>query len=151
MLEDFIEFVVKHVVENPEDVRVSCEEKEDRLHYTLFVAGTDLGRAIGKDGRNAKAMRTLLSAASALRGRKSVLEISNEPSKPVPSEESPSESEEESPSESEEESPSESEEESPSESEEESPSESEEESPSESEEESPSESEEESPSESKES
>jgi predicted RNA-binding protein YlqC (UPF0109 family) len=80
VLEDFITFIAQHLVDKPEDVRVVREEEEDRIHYTLSVAAEDLGRVIGKDGRNAKAMRTLLTAASALRGHRAVLEIANEPS-----------------------------------------------------------------------
>lgn len=79
MLDDYIKFVAQHLVERPEDVAVTSEEEDDRVRYTLTVAAEDLGRVIGKDGRNAKAMRTLLTAASALRGRRAVLEISNEP------------------------------------------------------------------------
>lgn len=78
VLEDFIKFIAQHLVEKPEDVVVSMVEEEDRHHYTLVVSGPDLGRVIGKDGRNAKAMRTLLTASSALRGKRAILEISNE-------------------------------------------------------------------------
>ncbi len=80
MLEDFILTMAQHVVERPESVQVKVEEEEDRLHYTLSVASEDLGRVIGKDGRNAKAMRTLLTASAAMRGKRAVLEIANEPS-----------------------------------------------------------------------
>ena len=80
MLDEFIAFVAQHLVEKPESVRVSATDEEDRDRYVLSVAAEDLGRVIGKDGRNAKAMRTLLTATAALRGRRAVLEIANEPS-----------------------------------------------------------------------
>lgn len=80
MLDEFIAFVAQHLVEKPEAVQVSAEDEEDRDRYILAVAAEDLGRVIGKDGRNAKAMRTLLTAAAALRGRRAILEIANEPS-----------------------------------------------------------------------
>lgn len=81
MLEDFVKMMAQHLVEKPEDVQVILKEEEERDHYTLNVSSEDLGRVIGKDGRNAKAMRTLLTAASALRGRRAVLEIANDPVK----------------------------------------------------------------------
>ncbi len=78
MLEEYITFIAQHLVEKPEQVSVSVEEKEDRIQYILTVASSDLGRVIGKDGRNAKALRTLLTAASALRGRRAILDIASE-------------------------------------------------------------------------
>lgn len=79
MLEDFITFIAQHLVDKPEAVRVNVTDEEDRTRYVLSVSAEDLGRVIGKDGRNAKAMRTLLTASSALRGQRAVLEIANEP------------------------------------------------------------------------
>jgi len=79
VLEDFISFIAKHLVDKPEHVQVAQDENEERIRYVLSVGAEDLGRVIGKDGRNAKAMRTLLTAAAALRGRKAILEISNDP------------------------------------------------------------------------
>lgn len=80
MLEDFIAFMAQHLVERPESVQVAVEDEEERTRYILSVAAEDLGRVIGKDGRNAKAMRTLLTASAAMRGKRAVLEIANEPS-----------------------------------------------------------------------
>lgn len=80
MLDDYVKLMAQHLVEQPEDVVVEATEEEDRDFYLLAVAAEDLGRVIGKDGRNVKAMRTLLTAVSARKGRRAVLEVSNEPS-----------------------------------------------------------------------
>jgi len=80
VLEEFIAFVAQHLVEKPESVQVSVVDEPDRVRYVLAVASEDLGRVIGKDGRNAKAMRTLLTASAAMRGKRVILEIANEPS-----------------------------------------------------------------------
>ena len=74
-MRDFIVFVVKHLVENPDVVNVAEEEVEGRIHYRLSVGSGDIGRVIGKEGRTAKALRTIINAASALNGQLSTLEI----------------------------------------------------------------------------
>ncbi len=75
MLNDFVAFIAKHLVEKPEEVEVTVEDKDEYLHYKLSVSTGDLGRVIGKEGRNARAMRVLLTAVSARQGRKAILEI----------------------------------------------------------------------------
>lgn len=80
VLEDYVKLMAQNLVEQPEDVVVEATEEEDRDYYLLSVAAEDLGRVIGKDGRNVKAMRTLLTAVSARKGRRAVLEVSNDPS-----------------------------------------------------------------------
>ncbi len=80
MLDDFIKFIAQHLVERPEDVRLESVQEEERDLYVLSVASEDLGRVIGKDGRNVKAMRTLLTAVSARKGRRAMLEVSNDSS-----------------------------------------------------------------------
>lgn len=82
MLDDFIKFISQHLVERPEDVHLESVQEEERDLYVLSVAPEDLGRVIGKDGRNVKAMRTLLTAVSARKGRRAMLEVSNDPSTP---------------------------------------------------------------------
>ena len=74
-MRDFIEFIVKHLVENPDLVTISEEESEGRYLYRLSVGSGDLGRVIGKEGRTAKALRTILMAASARKGQQASLEI----------------------------------------------------------------------------
>ena len=57
---DFVEYVVKQIVESPEEVEVSREIDEMGVLLTLKVAKDDMGKIIGKSGQTAKALRTLL-------------------------------------------------------------------------------------------
>lgn len=74
-MKEFIEFIVKHLVENPDQVEVTTEESGSRTLYKLRVGEGDLGRVIGREGRTAKALRAILMAASARKGQQSSLEI----------------------------------------------------------------------------
>ena len=74
-LRDLVVFLAKSLVENPDDVDVREVEEPDALVFELKVAEADLGRIIGRQGRTAKAMRTVLSAASAKSRRRAILEI----------------------------------------------------------------------------
>ena len=75
MLRDMIEYIAKSLVDNPDDVKVTEIEGEQTAVLELKVAKEDLGKVIGKQGRTARAMRTLLGAASAKAKRRAVLEI----------------------------------------------------------------------------
>ena len=75
MLKDLIEYVAKSLVDNPEQVHVSEIEGEQTSVIELKVAKEDLGKVIGKQGRTARAMRTILGAASTKIRKRSVLEI----------------------------------------------------------------------------
>ena len=70
-----IEDMAKALVDKPEDVSVAEVEGERTTVYELRVAQTDLGKVIGKQGRTARAMRTILSAAGTKLGKRCVLEI----------------------------------------------------------------------------
>jgi predicted RNA-binding protein YlqC (UPF0109 family) len=74
-LKEMVECVAKRLVDNPEQVQVSETEGEKTIVIELKVAPSDLGKVIGKQGRTAKALRTLLAAAAAKLGKKAVLEI----------------------------------------------------------------------------
>lgn len=74
-MKDLIEFVAKKLVEHPDDVSVRCIEAEDGQHFELRVHAEDMGRVIGKDGRTAKALRTLLGTAAAKANVMAVLDI----------------------------------------------------------------------------
>jgi uncharacterized protein len=74
-MQNFIEFIVKHLVDKPEEVTVKEVDGERVTVYELRVGQGDLGKVIGKRGQNAKALRTLLAAASARAGKRGVLEI----------------------------------------------------------------------------
>ena len=72
-MKDFVEFVAKGLVDKPEDVQVV--EVEQGAVLELRVAKEDLGKVIGKQGRTARALRTLLGAASSKAHRRVMLEI----------------------------------------------------------------------------
>ncbi len=74
-MKEFIEFIAKHLVDKPEDVKVTEVDGERTVVYELRVGDGDLGKVIGKRGNTAKSIRTLLAAASAKSGKRSVLEI----------------------------------------------------------------------------
>jgi hypothetical protein len=72
---DLIEHMAKALVDNPDEVKVSEIEGERTSVIELAVAKEDLGKVIGKQGRTARAMRTLLTASSTKLNKRSVLEI----------------------------------------------------------------------------
>ena len=74
-MKEFVEFIAKHLVDKPDEVRVSEIDGERTVVYELRVGDGDLGKVIGKRGQTAKSIRTLLAAASAKSGRRAVLEI----------------------------------------------------------------------------
>ncbi|MCH8125262.1 KH domain-containing protein [candidate division KSB1 bacterium] len=74
-MKEFVEFIAKHLVDKPDEVRVSEIDGERTVVYELRVGDGDLGKVIGKRGQTAKSIRTLLAAASAKTGRRAVLEI----------------------------------------------------------------------------
>lgn len=74
-MKDFIVFIVKHLVDNPEEVEVNAIDGERTVVLELHVAKSDMGKVIGRRGQNAKALRTLLAGASAKLGKRAVLEI----------------------------------------------------------------------------
>ena len=75
MLKDLILYIAKSLVDNPDDVVVSEIEGEQTSVLEVRVAKEDLGKVIGKQGRTAKSMRTILNAASTKLQKRSVLEI----------------------------------------------------------------------------
>jgi predicted RNA-binding protein YlqC (UPF0109 family) len=74
-MKDLIEYIAKALVDNPEEVIVTEIEGEQTSVIELKVAKEDLGKVIGKQGRTARAMRTILSASSTKLKKRSVLEI----------------------------------------------------------------------------
>ncbi|MBE9530603.1 MAG: KH domain-containing protein [Proteobacteria bacterium] len=74
-MKELIDYIAKALVDNPEQVTVSEIEGNRTSVLELKVAKEDLGKVIGKQGRTARAMRTILSAASAKLKKRSVLEI----------------------------------------------------------------------------
>lgn len=74
-MKELIEYIAKALVDRPDDVRVVEVEGEKTSVIELSVAKEDLGKIIGKQGRTARAIRTILTAASTKLKKRSVLEI----------------------------------------------------------------------------
>lgn len=74
-MKQLIESIVKPLVDFPEDVHVDVMEDDNRITYQLTVNKTDMGKVIGKQGRVAKAIRTVVYAAGSSQQKKIFLEI----------------------------------------------------------------------------
>jgi predicted RNA-binding protein YlqC (UPF0109 family) len=74
-MKEFVEYIAKNLVDHPEAVVVTEIDGEKTIVYELRVGDGDLGKVIGRKGQTAKSIRTLLTAASAKRGKRAVLEI----------------------------------------------------------------------------
>jgi uncharacterized protein len=74
-MKELVKFIAQALVDNPDDVSVSEVEGEQTSVIELRVAKEDLGKIIGKHGRTAQSIRTILSAASAKNRKRAVLEI----------------------------------------------------------------------------
>ena len=74
-MKDLVEFIAKSLVDDPSQVYVSEIEGESSVILELRVGPEDMGRVIGKGGRVANAMRTLLRVVAARQGRRATLEI----------------------------------------------------------------------------
>jgi uncharacterized protein len=75
-MKEFVEYVAKCIVDNPDNVEV--EEKvveEKKLVLALRVNANDIGKVIGKGGKTAQAIRTILTAIAAKEGKRAILEI----------------------------------------------------------------------------
>jgi len=78
-LKELVQFLARSIVDQPGAVEVTETEDDNASVFELKVAREDLGRVIGKQGRTAKSLRTILNAAAAKTDRKVVLEIVDEP------------------------------------------------------------------------
>ncbi|MHA6258685.1 KH domain-containing protein [Sporosarcina sp. CAU 1771] len=75
-MKQLVETIVKPLVDYPDDVRVEMNEQESRVTYKLSVNAEDMGKVIGKQGRVAKAIRTIVySAAGSHHGKKVYVDI----------------------------------------------------------------------------
>jgi len=74
-MKELIEKIVKALVDNPDKVEIKEIAGEKSIIYELRVGEGDLGKVIGKEGRTAKATRTILTAAAMKQGKRAVLEI----------------------------------------------------------------------------
>jgi predicted RNA-binding protein YlqC (UPF0109 family) len=74
-VEELLEYLARGLVTKPEAVRVVRSEREDAVLLELHVAEEDLGKVIGKGGRIARALRTIVRASGAKTGERRLLEI----------------------------------------------------------------------------
>ncbi len=74
-MKELITFIAARLVDHPDEVDTSLREEEGCVTVELRVARDDLGKVIGKQGRTARAMRTVLAAAAAREEKRSRLEI----------------------------------------------------------------------------
>ena len=75
-MKNLLEDIVKSIVDKPDEVRVDINESENTIVYELNVGEGDLGKVIGKKGRNVNSIRTLLTASNAKEGgKRAILEI----------------------------------------------------------------------------
>ena len=77
-MKELLQFLAQSLVNHPEEVEVKDTQSENTLVLELRVAKEDLGRIIGKQGRTAKSIRTILNAAASRTNRKVVLDIVEE-------------------------------------------------------------------------
>lgn len=75
-MKEFIEYIAKHLVDSPDGVEVDeTVPEEKKVVLSLKVQSDDVGKVIGKQGKTAQAMRTLLTAIAAKEGKRAILEI----------------------------------------------------------------------------
>ena len=74
---ELLEGIARRLVDEPDAVRVETEEREDAVVYRLHVAPDDVGKVIGRQGRLARALRSLVRAAGARADRRFLLEIAD--------------------------------------------------------------------------
>ena len=77
-MKELVQYLARSLVNNPDAVELAEREVEDATVFELKVAKDDLGRIIGKQGRTARSIRTILNAAASKTNRKVVLEILEE-------------------------------------------------------------------------
>jgi len=77
-VQELVEFIAKSLVEHPENIRVEQVSKEHETVYRLHVAPEDMGRIIGKQGKIAKAIRTVVKAAAIKSGERVYVDITDD-------------------------------------------------------------------------
>ena len=75
IMKELLETIAKSLVDNPDQVKVEVVEKEDVIVLELHVGEGDMGKVIGKQGRIAKAIRTVVKAAASRENKRAVVEI----------------------------------------------------------------------------
>ena len=75
MLKDLLEYLAKALVDEPDEVRVQATETDTTVILELTVAKDDVGKVIGKQGRIARALRTIIKASAVRDGKRAIVEI----------------------------------------------------------------------------
>jgi uncharacterized protein len=76
-LAELLEWVARRLVDEPDAVRVETEEREDAIVFRLRVASDDVGKVIGRQGRMARALRSIVRAGGARADERYILEIAD--------------------------------------------------------------------------
>jgi uncharacterized protein len=76
-MKEFVEYIAKRLVDHPDQVSLEQEEKENSIVVRLRVGQQDVGKVIGRKGRTAQSLRTLLAAVAAKDGKRAILEIAD--------------------------------------------------------------------------
>ena len=74
-MKELVEVIAKALVDNPDEVAVTESVKDDEIVVELSVASSDMGKVIGKQGRIAKAIRSVVKAAASKEDKKVIVEI----------------------------------------------------------------------------
>ncbi|MDE6313996.1 MAG: KH domain-containing protein [Lachnospiraceae bacterium] len=74
-MKELVEVIAKSLVDNPEEVVVTEKEKDGAIVLELHVAKDDMGKVIGKQGRAAKAIRTIVKSAASKENKKIIVDI----------------------------------------------------------------------------
>ena len=74
-MKEFIEYISRQLVDQPENVMIEEESKEDKLILKIKISQPDIGKIIGKNGRTAFALRALVAAVGKKAGKKVLLEV----------------------------------------------------------------------------
>jgi predicted RNA-binding protein YlqC (UPF0109 family) len=77
-LEDLVLYLARNLVDKPDEVQVTRAERDGAVLFELRVAEEDVGKVIGRQGRIARALRTIVRASGAHRNERAMLEIVNE-------------------------------------------------------------------------
>jgi uncharacterized protein len=76
-LSELLAYLARHLVDDPDAVRVEEEERDDAVVLRLYVAKDDVGKVIGRQGRIARALRAIVRAGGARQRRRLILEIAD--------------------------------------------------------------------------
>ena len=74
-MKELVEVIAKALVDNPDEVAVTESVKDDEIVVELTVASSDMGKVIGRQGRIAKAIRSVVKAAASKEDKKVIVEI----------------------------------------------------------------------------